>query len=174
MYKSRSLTFAHQDLGFRCESDIVYLDIGNCDGNITSWRVCYYRPQWLEDGALKYAVYRKTDDGTQFSRVSNSFNFTLANGQGEPDSGRICDKIRASKAQFNRQCYNIPLSMPFPIQTGDVIGVCIAAVGHPSQYNEAIMSSQMNTVLPAAAIILSTGLRSRLRLNISANITTSK
>lgn len=163
-YLYRSLTFA-QGLGFRCAQDSDQLSEYNRT-RCTDESTCYSKPPSEGLGyEVKYAIYRS--NGANYIQVSNlTFNFTL--GQGESDNGRwICDEPHNSEAgQFN--CCIAHLSTSFPIQTGDVICVCV--------YNESIMSCQMDAALSAAKIehhkLKSHSLGHRIC--IRANIMTSK
>lgn len=147
----RSQTFAQGSCGYigdnsetqhsAYDGDGFYLNIGNrayCSGNIISWRVCYYRPEELGDGDLyeiKYAVYRRS--GADYIRVPNStFNFTLS-GREESDknsgSHQKCNESGDSQTEAFC-CFNMPLSTPFAVHAGDIIGACV--VGSPELREE--------------------------------------
>lgn len=187
------------------DGDGFYLDIGNqarCNGIVTSWRVCYYRPEESGNGDLhgiKYAVYRKNINGANYIQVSNlTLNFTLGQEQLNNSSQQTHDILFG--------CSNIPLETPFAVCAGDTIGAWV--VDYPdanhssmhrlnivSKVNESqvqedapiehllhgadlyVTSCQMNTTLPAVINIseFETRFSQRpQRLHIRANIMTSK
>ena len=72
--------------GTASRAQMFYLDTANpasCTGNITSWRVCYYGPDSVNDRGsywATYAVYRRTGSGNNnnYGRVSEVFRATRA------------------------------------------------------------------------------------------------
>ena len=147
LYHIVSLTFALETCGHIGDNrrvtqgysaydgeDGFYLDIGNqacCNGNITSWRVCYYTPDSGDLGSddlyrVKYAVYRR--NGTDYIQVSNlTFNFTLGREELRNADGRQQKSDSPIEEPF--ECYDMPLNTSFAIRAGDIIGACV--VGGP-------------------------------------------
>jgi hypothetical protein len=156
-YRSLTLTLALESCGHigdnsethysAYDGDGFYLDIGNracCSGNVTSWRVCYYIPQELQDDdhdlyRVKYAVYRK--NRTDYIQVSNiTFNLTLGreelsniNGS-RPLMKRNESAINIESPMEPFDCYDMPLNTPFAVHAGDVVGACV--VGSPDHLED--------------------------------------
>ena len=106
-------------------------DPAPCTGNITSWRVCYYGPDDVDNLSgsywATYAVYRRTGSGddVHYERVSEMFRalrtierFTDIDGTGV--DGEILE------GGFN--CYNDSIdtgNSPLTVQAGDILGACV-------------------------------------------------
>ena len=104
---------------------MFYLNTANpapCTGNITSWRVCYYRPLFplFQTFSIRYysywatyAVYRKVESGSnvQYQRVSETFSATADN---VIQGGFHCytDQLNSSEQSLT-------------VQAGDILGACV-------------------------------------------------
>ena len=112
-------------------AQMFYLDTANpapCTGNVTSWRVCYYGPDDINDIGkywATYAVYRRTGSGNSLRYVLVTEMFrairTVSRFTGDP----IVDG-EIEQGGFN--CYSDSIdagSSPLTIQTGDILGACV-------------------------------------------------
>ena len=117
--------------GTASRTQMFYLDTtnpANCTGNVTSWRVCYYGPDSVNDRGsywATYAVYRRTESGNNnnYGRVSEVFRATRAISglQGESN-------IDGEIIQGGFNCYNDSIDVgnsPLTIQAGDILGACV-------------------------------------------------
>ena len=113
-----------------------YLNTDNpapCNGNVTSWRVCYYGPSSVDQSerisySSTFAVYRRMGSGgdEQYERVSNTLRATVTTSSlaGFDPNRNTVDTI-IQQGDFN--CYNDTndIGTPIPVQTGDLVGACI-------------------------------------------------
>ena len=110
------------------------MDVDNpatCNGNVTSWSVCYFGPEnitLLGGYSTAYAVFRRVENGSNpyyqivsptyaAVRVGPSPVFAIGNGFVD---GRV------EAGGFN--CYTDTITVgdsPIEIQEGDVIGACV-------------------------------------------------
>ena len=120
---------------------MFYLNTANpapCTGNITSWRVCYYRPvdrRRLRTYWATYAVYRKIGSGAteQYERVSDMYRAVRATGSllnVINNRNRNSTRFAAvdGEAQDGFACYNDSIDvgdLPLTVQAGDVVGACV-------------------------------------------------
>ena len=108
-----------------------YLDVDHpapCAGNVTSWTVCYYAPNTVENNSIYwafYAVYRRnvSESDDHYQRVSEIFTAVRS----VPDflNSPIVDG-RIVPDEFN--CYNDTIDngdSSLTVETGDVLGACI-------------------------------------------------
>ena len=109
---------------------MFYLNVdhpASCTGNITGWRVCYFGPETIPPTSsywATYAVYRRTEDGSDFyyQRVSSIFAAVTAVPL---FTGSFIDET-VEPGGFN--CFTDTTTIgdsPFVIQEGDVIGACV-------------------------------------------------
>ena len=112
-------------------AQMFYLDTANpasCTGNITSWRVCYYGPDSINDRGSYwaiYAVYRRMGSGNSVRYVNVSEMFrairTVSRFTNDPTTdGEIV------QGGFN--CYDDSIDVgesPLTIQAGDILGACV-------------------------------------------------
>ena len=112
-------------------AQLFYLDTANpatCAGNITSWRVCYYGPDSINNRGsywATYAVYRRMGSGSSvhYDRVSEMFR-AIRTISDFTDNSIIDGEI--SQGGFN--CYTDSIDVgnsPLTIQAGDVLGACV-------------------------------------------------
>ena len=117
--------------GTRSTAQMFYLDTehpANCTGNITSWRVCYYGPDSINNVGsywATYAVYRRMGSGSsvRYELVSEMFRAirTISRFTGDP----IVD---GEIVQGGFNCYNDSIDVgntPLTIQVGDILGACV-------------------------------------------------
>ncbi len=113
-------------------AQIFYLDTDNpatCSGNISSWRVCYYGPDSIDNFGsywATYAVYRRMGSGNRvrYERVSEMFR-AIRTISLYTDADPIVDG-EIARGGFN--CYTDSIDVgnsPLTIQAGDIIGACI-------------------------------------------------
>ena len=105
-------------------------DPAPCTGNITSWRVCYYGPDNVDDRGsywATYAVYRRrrnSDIGNfSYERVSEMFRairtvvrYTTA------------DIVDGEIVEGGFNCYNDSIdtgNSPLTVQAGDILSACV-------------------------------------------------
>ena len=111
---------------------MFYLDTANpapCTGNVTSWRVCYYGPDSIDDRGsywATYAVYRRTGSGNsvRYTRVSEMFG-AIRIIEDYVSADPIVDG-EIVQGSFN--CYDDSINVgdsPLTIQTGDILGACV-------------------------------------------------
>ena len=110
-------------------AQMFYLDTANtapCTGNITSWRVCYYGPDSVNDRGsywATYAVYRMmgSGDSVRYIRVSGMFSavrtIAIFVSVDPVADGEI------TEGGFN--CYDDAIDSPLTIQAGDILGACV-------------------------------------------------
>lgn len=165
-----------------------YLDVNNpatCSGNITSWRVCYYGPDEVdEDGEYlaTYAIYRRMGAADSYERVSETFRAVLRFTNLAAVDGVV--------QEGGFWCYNDPIDIgdsPLTIQIGDVLGACVFnpqggntfqldVVGDTGQQSsESLLAMNTggcarNTPLPSSVLTNSLSNRNSRRLHIHANI----
>ena len=125
---SGSIGNSDETAGTASRAQLFYLDTANpatCTGNVTSWRVCYYGPDAINNTGsywATYAVYQRIGSGNSvnYMRVSEMFRairtVTLFTGYPIVD-GRIVE------GGFN--CYTDSGDSPLIIQTGDILGSCV-------------------------------------------------
>ena len=114
-------------------AQLFYLNTANpapCTGNITSWRVCYYRPDAIDNNIVDlfwaiYAVYRRmgTGNSIHYVRVSGIFRAIRTNVDYTNIPG-----IDGEIAQGAFSCYTDALDVgtsPLSIQAGDILGACV-------------------------------------------------
>ena len=111
---------------------MFYLDTANpanCTGNITSWRVCYYGPDSVDNTGsywATYAVYQRMGSGdsiTGYMRVSEMFRAirTVDSFTGNPI-------IDGAIEQGGLNCYDDAIdagNSPLTIQAGEILGACV-------------------------------------------------
>ena len=108
-----------------------YLDTANpatCTGVITSWRVCYYGPDSVNDKGsywATYAVYQKmgSGDSIRYERVSGVFRAIRAIAKFTIDP-----IIDGEIAQGGFNCFDDFIDArdsPVSIQAGDILGACV-------------------------------------------------
>ena len=108
-----------------------YLDVEHpapCAGNVTSWTVCYYAPNNVENDRIYwafYAIYRKivSESDDRYARVSDTF--TAVRSGEDFSNGRIVDG-RIVPREFN--CYKDTIDngdSSLTVEAGDVLGACI-------------------------------------------------
>ena len=108
-----------------------YLDVEHpapCAGNVTSWTVCYYPPDSVENNSTYwafYAVYRRnvSENGEHYERVSDTF--TAVRSSQNFLNGPIVDGGIVAR-EFN--CYNYTISngdSSMTVEAGDVLGACV-------------------------------------------------
>ena len=110
-------------------TQMFYLDTANaaaCTGNITSWRVCYYGPDSVNNRGnywATYAVYRMmgSGDSVRYIRVSGMFSavrtIAIFVSVDPVADGEI------TEGGFN--CYDDAIDSPLTIQAGDILGACV-------------------------------------------------
>ena len=110
---------------------LFYLDTANpanCTGNITSWRVCYYGPESIDNlGSYwaTYAIYRRigSGDSVRYERVSGVFRAIRAVAKFTTDP--IVD---GEIVQGGFNCFDDFIDAhdsPVTIQAGDILGTCV-------------------------------------------------
>ena len=99
------------------EGGILYLNIENpaqCNGTITQWNYCYYKPDNQEVYQVHLAVYRRTVRGRSgnihYSRQHSSL-LSVEHGDSEEGPDFVCASYLLSK--------------PIAVQQGDFIGICL-------------------------------------------------
>ena len=106
-------------------------DPAPCTGNITSWRVCYYGPDNVNNDSgsywATYAVYRRMGSGNdvQYERVSEMFRAirTIARFTRFIQAGVDGEIVEGG---FN--CYNDSIdtgNSPLTVQAGDILSACV-------------------------------------------------
>ena len=107
---------------------MFYLDTANpanCTGNITSWRVCYYGPDSINNVAgywATYAVYQRM--GSEYMRASEMFRAVRADKIIASLNPAVDGKI----AQGGFNCYTDSIDagdVPLIVHAGDIVGACI-------------------------------------------------
>ena len=110
---------------------MFYLDTANpapCTGNVTSWRVCYYGPDSVNNRGTywaTYVVYQRTRSGNsvRYGRVSEMFRAIRA-----ISVFTTAPIVDGEIAQGGFNCYTDSIdvgSSPLTIQAGDILGVCV-------------------------------------------------
>ena len=118
--------------GTASRAQMFYLDTANpatCTGNVTSWRVCYYGPDSIDNSGsywATYAVYRRTesDNSARYMRVSEMFS-AVRTIEGFVTLRAFID---GEIAQGGFNCYNDSIDVgdsPLIIQAGDILGACV-------------------------------------------------
>ena len=110
-------------------AQLFYLDTANaasCTENITSWRVCYYGPDSVDNSGTywaTYAVYRRMGSGNSVShrRVSEMFSAVRTVEALMTLSSVVDGEI--AEGGFN--CYDDSIDVGVTIQTGDILGACV-------------------------------------------------
>ena len=110
---------------------MFYLDTANpanCTGNVTSWRVCYYGPDSVNNGGsywATYAVYRRTSSGgVRYMRVSEMFR-AIRTIENFVSASPIVD---GEIVQGGFNCYDDSIDVgdsPLTVQAGDSLGACV-------------------------------------------------
>ena len=102
-----------------------------CTGNITSWRVCYYGPDDVDDDRgsywATYAVYRRmgSGDDVRYERVSEMFRAIRTIERFTRFIGAGVDGVIV-EGGFN--CYDDSIdtgSSPLTVQNGDILAACV-------------------------------------------------
>ena len=116
--------------GTPSRAQMFYLDTANpanCTGSITSWRVCYYGPDSVNDRGsywVTYAVYQRMGSGNnKYERVSEIFRATRAISGLQGESNIDCEIVQGG---FN--CYDDSIDVgnsPLTIQAGDILEACV-------------------------------------------------
>ena len=98
------------------EGGILYLNIKNpaqCNGTITQWKYCYYKPDNQGDYQAHVALYRRTVRGNNgnvhYSRQHSSLLVEHGDSEEGPDF----------------VCASYLLSEPIAVQQDDFIGICL-------------------------------------------------
>ena len=112
-------------------AQLFYLNTADpapCTGNITSWRVCYYGPNTINDAGsywATYAVYRRMGSGSSVRYVRMSEIFRAVRTVPEFTSTPVVD---GEVAQGGFNCYTDSIDIgdsPLTIQAGDILGACV-------------------------------------------------
>ena len=114
-------------------AQLFYLNTANpapCTGHITSWTVCYYRPDAMNIVNFfwaTYAVYRRmgTDSSIHYIRVSEIFRAVRTNLNTDYTNAQEVD---GKNTQDGFDCYTDSLdagASPLTIQAGDILGACV-------------------------------------------------
>ena len=112
---------------------MFYLNTANpapCTGNITSWTVCYYGPDVVNNVGkywATYALYRRmgSDSNARYVRVSEMFR---AQRTAEIYVGVSNAGINGKIAQGGFNCYTDALDVgasPLTVQAEDILGACV-------------------------------------------------
>ena len=131
-------------------NSMFYLNTANpapCNGNITSWRVCYYGPSSVDQDQTiifmsTFAIYRSMGSvgDERYERVSDTFKAVLStNNLTDFDTDKIDGVIQDGFTCFNDVN---DLHMPLPVETGDMVGACI----FDPEDNENVTRQQLNIV----------------------------
>ena len=112
---------------------MFYLNTANpapCNGNITSWRVCYYGPNNVQFASYwaTYAVYRRVGSGSneRYEKVSGFYRAVTANRLLSIID--VTNTVDGEIQQGSFTCYDDYIDngdSPITIQAGDVLGACI-------------------------------------------------
>ena len=122
-------------------AQLFYLDTANpanCTGNVTSWRVCYYGPDSVNDRGsywATYAVYRRTGSGNSVRYVLVTEMFRAIRTVPEFTDDRIVDGEIVRRG-FN--CYTDLIDAgdsPLTVQAGDILGACVFDPGNNIVFN---------------------------------------
>ena len=126
-----SIGDGNETAGTPSRAQMFYLDTANpspCTGNITSWRVCYYGPDSVNDSGIywaTYAVYRRMGSGNKYMRVSEMFKAIRTVDNATFLANPIVDGD-IEQGGFN--CYNDSIDVgnsSLTIQAGDILGSCV-------------------------------------------------
>ena len=147
-------------------AQLFYLNTANpapCTGNITSWRVCYYRPDTIDNNIVDlfwaiYAVYRRmgTGNSIHYVRVSGIFRAIRTNVDYTNIPG-----IDGEIAQGAFSCYTDALDVgtsPLSIQAGDILGTYFSTDAEsttthaPSTPPAQAATSDITTTSPAITV----------------------
>ena len=168
-----------------------YLDVNNpatCTGSITSWRVCYYGPDEVDENGVylaTYAVYRRMGAGN-FERVSETFRAIRSTSNSAVVG--VDGVVQAGGFSCYDDSINVGTS-PLTIQAGDVLGACVfdpedenifqldvvgdTGGGSPEsllRMNTNGCGNVWNSPLPSSVLTNSLSNRNSRRLHIHANI----
>ena len=128
-----SIGNSDETAGTASRAQMFYLDTANpapCTGNVTSWRVCYYGPDSIDDRGsywATYAVYRRmgSDNSiTGYMCVSEMFRAIRTVSRIINNDPIVDGEIE--QGGFN--CYNDSIDAgdsPLTIQAGDILGACV-------------------------------------------------
>ena len=104
-------------------------DPAPCTGNITSWRVCYYGPDDVDNDRgsywAMYAVYRKmgSGDNVRYEKVSEMFRAVRTIQRFTSD-----DMVDGEIVEGGFNCYDDSIdtgNSPLTVQAGDIPGACV-------------------------------------------------
>ena len=110
-------------------TQMFYLDAANaaaCTGNISSWRVCYYGPDSVNNRGnywATYAVYQMmgSGDSVRYTRVSGMFS-AVRTIESFVSVDPVADG-EITEGGFN--CYDDAIDSPLTILAGDILGACV-------------------------------------------------
>ena len=173
--------------GTPSRAQMFYLDTANpanCTGNVTSWRVCYYGPDSVNNRGsywATYAVYRRMGSGNNnnYERVSEVFRATRAISglQGESN-------IDGEIIQGGFNCYDDSIDVgnsPLTIQAGDILGACVFNPNDEQINNPLVGRIVIVARLPLDVVgeangesLLQTGTDGCSRTNIPSDISTDQ
>ena len=116
-------------------AQLFYLDTehpANCTGNITSWRVCYYGPDDVDNlGSYwaTYAVYRRTGSGSSVRYMSVSQMFSAVRTVERFVSPQF-PVVDGEIVEGGFNCYEDVAGSLLTIQVGDILGACVFNPGN--------------------------------------------
>ena len=100
-----------------------------CNGTITSWRYCYYRPNTNDSNRyhVTWAVYRRMGSGndTHYVAVPSSVRTAVRSG----------DQITSNNDSFSCLNQSVWPNVTVAIEAGDVVGACIYEPGDNADEN---------------------------------------
>ena len=113
-------------------AQLFYLNTANpatCTGNVTSWTVCYYGPNNVDNSGsywATYAVYRRMGSGSSvhYRCVSEMFSAVRTVERFVTLSSVVDGEI----TQGGFHCYEDSIdirNLPLTVQTGDILGACV-------------------------------------------------
>jgi hypothetical protein len=140
---SRTIGNSDETAATASRAQMFYLDTANpapCTGNITSWRVCYYGSDSVDNRGsywATYAIYRRAGSGNsvRYMRVSEMFRaIRTVNIQSFIDNPIVDGVI----VQGGFNCYTDSIDVgnsPLTIQTGDILGACVFDPSNSNLFN---------------------------------------
>ena len=128
-----SIGNSDETAGTASRAQMFYLDTANpasCTGNVTSWRVCYYGPDSIDNRGsywATYAVYRRMGSGNSVRYVNVSEIFRATRTIDDPNFTGV-PIIDGAIAQGGFNCYDDAIDVgnsPLTVQAGDILGACV-------------------------------------------------